>query len=487
MAVDYGLPAGSPDWYLRKLVDELMNRQPRYDTCENYYLGTQPPPKGDPKLFRSLKHYQLLANSNYIPLIANSPVERMRITGFKFGADADVDQDAKLIWAANNMELQSKILHSGAAVFGDCYALVGPVDETTGYPTITVEDPRVAIVEPHPIYPTKSVAGLRMWQDTVEDVVFAVLYFPETIYTYVARGYPFNTKLTKDAITKNLLSGAVAGSFELVEVQENPLGEVPLVRFAWQPDFTRESLAEAELVFNIQDRINQLILDRMKIVKNSAYPQRHIKGGLFPKKKAGSTTKKGPIQPPFDPGADTVWVVDNPEAEFGEFSQADFKQVLEAVQDDVGDMLSITKTPAHYTMNRMVNVSGDTLTQSESAFISKTMLRQESMGWGWEQAMRIAFKYMNLAKSSETEALVLWAPVGLSKDVDAADAFSKYVSAGIPPEIVAAHIGNFSADEITYIKQKVEEQKQQEQANLDKQVAIKQASGNNESGNKTKP
>lgn len=464
-------PPGTPDWWRFYLVHKLIERQARYDLLEDYHIGNHQLPPGDARYIKWLRKFQDMAKTNYITLVNNSPVGRMRVRGFQFGKDDAVDDEAKMIWAANDMDLQSKKMHSACAVFGDCYLLVGPVDEDSEseYPTMTVEDPRIAIVEPDPRFPSRGLAGLRMWEDVTINKIVTVLYLPDSIHTWHSPVY--NNEVDKTAMSHRLMGAGIYIGMDFIGSEPNELGEVPLIHFSWNPDFTDQSFGEAENVIHIQDRINYMILDRIKIARDQAYQQRWAKA-VIPAPQRGSDPKKGPQKPPFDPGSDTLWITDNPDAEFGNFDAVDFKQILEAVRDDIADMAAISQTPAHYLMNRMVNVSGDTLTQAESGFTSKIRLRMDSMGWGWERAMKVAFKYMGNSKATEVDANVLWANPAVRKDVDAADAASKWVSAGLPIELAMDEFGHWTYDQITYAAEKAEEKLQQEQEMAMQQMQV---------------
>jgi len=98
-------------------------------------------------------------------------------------------------------------------------------------------------------------------------------------------------------------------------------------------------------VLDIQDRINTEICNRLVISRAQAYKQRLITGIKLPDTKAGK-------KPPFDPGADMLWAVQDPNAKIFEFKEADISQLLAAVRDDVGDMAAVTKTPPHYLLVR---------------------------------------------------------------------------------------------------------------------------------------
>lgn len=458
---------GSPDWYLDRLVRQILERQPRYDKLENYMIGNHPLPAGDKRYVQSLKELQRKARTNYFGLVTVAPVERMQVMGFRFGVTEGSDEDAAKIWQANDMDYQSTLLHLSAAVFGDAYVLISPSDPETGLPVLTVEDPRYCAVEMDPTRPNRVAAALRMWNDSITQKASAILYLPDSIHYYVGPGSDVLQNCDRPGLTKLLLHGM--SSFQPVFSAENPVGVVPLVRFSWRMTFQNTSMGEAEDVIDIQDRINSEILNRLIISRSQAYKQRMLTGVTIPEDKGRGR------RPPFDPGADMLWVVADPNAKMYEFKEADIKQLLDAIRDDVGDMAAITKTPPHYLLGEVVNVSGDALKAAETGLVSKTLLRMRSMGWSWEMVLRVCFRYMEDPRATNVVASVLWADPESKSRAELADAMTKEVSAGVPLAL-AMQRARFTPEEITFA---VAEQRKAEarQAALAAATARSAASG----------
>lgn len=450
---------GTPWWWLHRLIQKLMDRYDRYDVLERYALGDHPLPNTDLRYVRALKDLQVKARTNYCELVIKATTERMRVKGFRFGPMGEADDEAKRIWDWNDMDYQSPVNINTAATFGLCYALITPPNEPDGEPVICIEDPRMCVVERDPYRITRSKAGLKIWQDDTIEAIVAVLYLPTEIYTFAARKYVDQSFETAATLTKQLTTSPAAAGFELLDVTENPLGEVPLIEGNWQPAFGDLGRGEHECVLDIQDRLNQTMLDRLIISKNQAYRQRWATGVTPP-------GKKGAKRPPFDPGADILWVVADPEANFGDFETADIQQLIAATVDDVGNLAAVSQTPATYLMNRMVNVSGDTLTQDQSALISKIKVRFESMGWFYERVMKIAFKYKGDKRYKEVEASTLWADPEVRTLAEKADALNKLVTAGVPLEIAMEELG-YSPDQIAYAIQERDRLKAEEKARED--------------------
>jgi hypothetical protein len=423
-----------PEFWLYRLAQGLIDRQRRYDLLENYVMGRHPVPSGDARYVKALRELQQKSQTNYIGLVTNAPCERMEVVGFRFGDEPDEsgDSDANNMWQYNDMDLQSVIAHNTAATFSRVYVLVSPPREGDKYPLITVEDPRSTIVEHDPAHLKTIRAGLRMWHDDVIGHAIAVVYLPDGIHYYRGKENSWYKNIDYDLLKARIVS---AGSWEYMGSELNPVGEVPIVPINWRPGLHGTSMAEAEEGFSIQDRINATVLDRMIISRSQAYKQRWAKGVTIPKDNSGRA------KPPFDPGADILWAVSDKDAAFGEFREADIRQVLEAVRDDVGDLAAITKTPPHYLLGEIVNASGDALKAAETGLVSKTKHRMKSAGWSWEKVIRLGFAYLGDERATSEVAETIWADPESRSRAELADAILKETQMGLPPEMAFERLG----------------------------------------------
>lgn len=427
--------AGTPFFWLTRLAQGLIDRQSRYDTLEGYVVGNHPVPSGDQRYVKALKELQKKSKTNYIGLVTNAPVERMEVVGFRFGDNPDdsADDDANKMWQYNDLDLMASVAHTTAATFSRAYILVSPAEEPGGFPIITVEDPRCTIVEHDPASMRKVRAGLRMWQDDVMGEVIAVVYLPDSIHYFRGKSNGFYQNIDLETLRNRVTNQA---DWEYVGAEPNVIGEVPIVPINWRPGLHGSSMAEAEEAFDIQDRINATVLDRMIISRSQAYKQRWAKGIKIPKDDSGRP------KAPFDPGSDILWAVESTEASFGEFREADIRQILDAVRDDVGDLAAITKTPPHYLLGEIVNASGDALKAAETGLVSKTKHRMKSAGWSWEKVMRLGFAYMGDEQRAKAEiAETIWADPESRSRAELADAILKETQMGLPAEMAFERLG----------------------------------------------
>lgn len=455
---------GAPEWWLKRLAYKILDRQPRYDLLERYVIGDHPLPLGDDRYVKALREMQRKARTNYYGLVTMAPVERMKINGFRFGStEGEADKDAEKFWMANDMDLQSRLVHLCAATFGDMYVMVSPPEDGGDIPVITAEDPRWCATEADPRRRTLTRAGLRMWQDDMEEKILAVLLLPDQIWYAEGPSVDPNVRMDKATLTGKLF-GNGPDAFKFVGSMPNKLGEVPIVRFPWIPSFNDTSLGEAEMVMDIQDRINGEILHRLIISKAQAYKQRMISGVSVPQQRGRGR------KPPFDPGSDAIWIVESPDAKPFEFKEADLTQLLAAVRDDVGDMAAITKTPPHYLLGEVVNVSGDALKAAEGGLVSKTRERMTSCGWSWEKVQKLCFKYRGDSRAEEPLSETIWADPEVKSRAELADAAVKENSLGIPLQLTMERLG-YAPGQITFA---VEEKKKNEL----RQAAMMQAAAN---------
>lgn len=454
-----------PPYWLSRFIQRLLHKQPAYQIREDYATGNHPLPMGDPRYVRALSYLQHKAKTNYVGLANKAVTDRMRIRDFRFKGERDLD--ALKIWRANNMALGSQVAISKAAELSDVYAMVSPPREEGGEPIITIEDPRTCITEPDPMDPYESIAGLKFVEDTILERVVAVLYFPDTIHTFI--GPSLNDFLTRDTqwSPENIVGGS--GGFRQVSVQKNPLGKVPIVRGAWQPQWGQKGMAECEDGgWDIQDRINDTILSRMVITRSQAYRQRWVTGASITKHPDGSAKRN-----PFEPGADIVWAVQSADAKFGDFEQADITQILEAARDDIGDFAAITQTPVTYLTNKMVNVSGETLTAAQVSLMSKTRTRMEAMGWFFERVMKLCFLYKgDTEKANDLEAEVTWFDPETHSMMELGDFASKMSAANLPVQVWGPLIG-LNQEQVDIAVEEGEKLRQAEEASQLRLAAAK--------------
>ncbi|MBT2412628.1 phage portal protein [Streptomyces sp. ISL-12] len=431
----------SPGWWLQRLGKKLLEeredtvdtdgeRTPGLDTLRDYAEGRPPIPHVlgvDP---REAREWMKDARTNWTALVLDSPSERMHVDGFRFGDPDDDSEDARKadteanrIWQENSLDADADLVHYGALSQRRAFTLVERGDD--GRPVITHETPRQVAVEHVQGSRRKLAAGLKLWRDDWTGNTRATLWTPEQIVDFISETdlVQFSGHAAElrgwDAL---VLPDADDGS------RPNDLGMVPLVPFINRRNRRLTGFAEHEDVLSIQNRINLSLINLMAAMKYGAFRQRWAAG-----LEVGEDPVTGKPIEPFQLDIRRLWTTDDAEVKFGEFAATDLKPYVAAVQAAVQDLAAISRTPPHYLIGAVVNVSGDALKAAETGLISKVRDRQRSFGESWEQTMRLAFRVLgDEAKATTYTAETIWRDPESRSIAELADAAVKKSTAGVP-------------------------------------------------------
>lgn len=408
--------ANTPDWWLLRLGKALEADTPRMRMLEQFDSGQHPLPTGNRKMRETYHRLQKMSRSNYTGLVAEATRERLRVQGFQSGADGTVstDKEAWRIWQANSLDADCGIIHHRALVYGRAYAIVGPDPKDPTTPIITPESPLEVIHEADPVRSRELLAAMKTYLDGIFGRQVAIVYLPDRIVYYRA------VKVGTDG------AGWQPTSWELdpdKPAVRNPIGEVPIIPYINRRMRSPMGFGEFEDVTDIMDRINTDVLDRLVTQAMQAYRQRWVKG-------VDVEDENGNPQRPFDPGADLLWVVPDSDAEFGDFQQSDLKPLLMASSADIRDLAAISRTPPHYLLADIANVSGDALTAAESGLTEKAKDRAIEFGESHERTLRLAALYNGEAVDSDCS--IVWGPFERRTLAELADAAVKWQAAGVP-------------------------------------------------------
>lgn len=385
----------SPGWWLLRLGKKLADEEHRFNTLEAYHRGDPPVPFGNRRMREAYRRLQKQSRSNYAALISETLLERMKVVGFRSGSsgDATADHEAWQWWQKNFLDADSSLVHRAAVTMSRSYVIVGMNDD--GSPLVTPEDPRQVIHESDPANRRHVRAALKTFWDDVHEVSVATVYLPEAIYYFRT-----NERVRKPGELWQAANWDVDDEDYPDGVAPNPFeGEIPVVPFVNRPNLCGEGCGEFEDVIDVLDRIATGTLDRMVIASMQAYRQRWATG-------MDPTDEDGVSQSVFDPGADLLWVVPDAGAKFGEFATTDLGPLTSAIASDVQHLAALTRTPPHYLIGQVVNVSGDALAAAETGLVSKVVEREVEFGEAWEQVYRLCGAV--LGQDVPDDAEVLW-------------------------------------------------------------------------------
>ena len=431
----------SPGWWLqrlgKKLLDERDDRtdsdgetEPGLNTLRRYAEGRPCLPHVlgvDP---REAKEWMRDARTNWTGTVLDSPVERMHVDGFRFGEPDDdsddaraADKDANRIWQENSLDADADLIHYGALSQRRAFALVERGDE--GRPVITHETPRQVAVEHVQGSRRKLAAGLKMWRDDWTGNTRATLWTPDRIFDFMTKT---NTPTFSGRAAELRGWDAFALPSQEDGSRPNELKLVPLVPFINRRNRRESGFAEHEDVLSIQNRINFALINLMAAMKYGAFRQRWAAG-----LEIGEDPLTGKPMEPFKLDIKRLWTTEDPEVKFGEFGATDLRPYVAAVESAVQDLAAISRTPPHYLIGAVVNVSGDALKAAETGLVSKVRDRQRNFGESWEQTMRLAFRVLGEeAKATTYTAETIWRDPESRSISEMADAAVKKQAAGVP-------------------------------------------------------
>lgn len=420
----------SPGWWMKRLFDQLNDRRrrTRLQLLHDYYRGHAPLPAGAEAARESFEGFQKKARTNYAGMVVSATSERMRIIGFRSAVDSDVTGDAAVaaVWRRAGMKIVQNQVHDKMLALGESYVIVGAVDEETGAPLITAEDPRMMIAEEAPGNPAKLLAALKVLHDSALNEDRAYLFLPGEVWV-ARRKRSSNDLLDHTSYTnRRHVSLSLAfdpKSWEWDEERSGTLahGRLPVVKFS-----NHEGMGEFESHTDVIDRINHQVLQRMVIATLQAWKQRAVKGlpDVYPDDhpNAGEPIDYSDVFT-SDPGA--FWQLPDA-AEMWESQTVDLRPLLEAVKDDVIALASVTRTPLHMLQPGGDNQSAEGAASQREGLVFKVENRIDLVTDSWNKVVALALLHLGDTERADLSKLeAIWAGAERLSLAEKADAASK--------------------------------------------------------------
>lgn len=436
---------------LGPLSGVLDHRVPQAQKLDEYAEGEFPLPPliQDERVTRAYRKLMGLSTSNWPKLIVDSAEERIEVQGVRFG-DADADQDVWDIWQANGLDAESSMLHQSVLTTGRGYAIVWGDGSRDPQPKITYEHASTCAVEYQPGSRRQRRSAIRRWREN--GVWCANLYRPEAIYKFQAPddadGVPAADKWVRRVVANE--------SWPLV----NPLGEVPVVEFAVNRTLrpAQFGTGQGEFATHLDhiDRINYKTFCGLVALTWSGFPLRALIGlPIRWKQNADGTDATDPNTgqkiplPPFDVVSSSITQIEDPNGKLVQLPEANVGNYSPA--EDIKHLAALTKTPAHYLLGEMVNLSADAIRAGEAALISKVRSHHRSLGESHEEVARLALRVKNPddPRGHDQSAQIIWRDPESRSLAERADAAVKLAKTALPWQVIASMVLGMTPQEIT--------------------------------------
>ncbi len=472
------------------LENELLRRRPDIQRHTDYYRGKQPL-KFASEQFRKFHgdRYHDFAD-NWVQVVSDSPVERLTVNGAMPAEATEADKELWRVWQMNGLDADSQLGFLGAVNSGRSFVLVwgNPDDEET--PEVTFEDASQCIVTYWPGSRRRRRAALKRWDDGGRS--FATLYLADEVWKFERSLLgPGEKSAQMQAVDEELSTWGLrdpADTGDARNPQVNPLGVVPMVELPNRPMLADEPISDVSSVVAMQDAVNLLWAQLFTAADYASFPQRIVLGAEVPEVPIMDADGKIVGSRPVDMekfAVDRVMFFTGENVKVTEWTAANLEAYTKIIEVAVGHIAAQTRTPQHYLIGKMANLSGDALLAAETGLVKRV---EEKQIW-YGQALREMFRLIALAQGETKKARaissgrVLWAEAESRSQAQLSDALLKLKQIGFPFEWLALKFGLTPTEVATLLLMREKELEADPMGAFTAMVSRDPAQGGSASGN----
>lgn len=451
------------------LENELIRRRTIVDRNACYYRGEQPLKFASKEFQKYHADRYVDFSDNWVQVVSDSPVERLTTIGIKSVGEEKADVESWRIWQTNALDADSQLGFLGAVNAARSFVLVwgDPDDEDT--PCVTFEDASQCVVVYEPGSRRKRRAAMKKWQDGNMD--YATLYLPDEVWKFRRPLQRMDKSPQMASVDEELKTWEPRELADEPNPQDNPMGVVPMVELPNKPMLAEDPISDVTGVVPMQDAVNLLWAQLFTASDYASFPQRVVLGAEMPKMPILNDKGVQIGERPVDLAkfaVDRVLFITGQDAKIAEWQAANLKAYSDIIEVAVGHIAAQTRTPQHYLIGKMANLSGDALIAAETGLVKRV---QEKQLW-YGQAIREMFGLIALAQGNKAKAkvitggTVLWADAESRSQAQLADALLKLRQIGFPFEWIAARYGLTPPEVVDLIAMK------QREADMDPTAAM---------------
>jgi hypothetical protein len=405
---------------LPSLLAALHRRREALLTADRYYSGDHPMPFLTKQAAMRYRRLVEQSRTNWPALIVDAVADRLAVEGFRL--DNAVDGTAWELWQASGLDAESGLVHTDSLVYGCTYVMVWPDESNASGVRMTPETPyEVAHHWAAGRAPRQVDAALKAYLDTAEGEWRAYLLTPDEVQVYAAKPTRNDKAMPVDPDKWRPVGSPEPNPFAA-------LGVAGVVPFCNRLRTMGHGRSELDGLIPQIDRLNTTVAQRVLAGEYAAFRQRWVTGLEVPEDDEGN-----PVEP-FNVAVDRLWVSEDPQTRFGSFDVTDLRPYIDAVAQDVQHLASVSRTPPHYLLGDMVNLSAEALKAAEAGLVSKVRQRMRALGEAWEQAMRLGLALKGITDPALDRLEVVWADPENISEATRMDALTKMQALQVPQE-----------------------------------------------------
>lgn len=418
--------------FLRWLMAEDQGRAAQYRAYREYYDGEHATQLTN----RQRRFLELKTGTdfrdNYCPLVADSLVERLKVTGFK----TQSDELSGLLWEwwqRSRMDAQQVDVYLAAARDGDGYVIV-EWDEERGIPTFEMNLAYDGTdgVKMHYADNRRGVPTFASKRWVVSEPGDGGgyrrrlnVYYPDRIEKWVS------DSRENDGQWQRYEEEGEPWPRPWLASDGSPLG-IPVVHFAYRAGGYNFGRSRLDDVIPLQNALNKTLIDLIASADAHGFPMYSATG----------------IDDPdaLNVGPGRLLYSSKPDARFGVLPPGDLSQLL-ALKDSVTfDVARVSNTPlSRFQITGHVASEG-TLKQQESGLVADAETTQVTFGNRWEDVLSLGRRlYNTFGPGGLDEDAIIdtdWAPAATRDENALAQRYKIWAdSFHIPDEIIWTRIG----------------------------------------------
>lgn len=385
----------NPD--IKTAVERLSAQRTNLQAYYNYYGGKHQLNYSSQKFKNKFGKRLQSLRENLCRVVVKAPASRLEATGFQAEGAKEIETAAWNIWKQNNLPFNAGKVHREAFKTGSSYVIVwaDKNGKARVYPQLSSN---VAVWRDAETGEINKAA--KMWTENKK--WFLTLYYADRIEKYISE----NENSRANFVARN------------VDGEDFPLkhefGVVPVFEFVPDAESDDQGVSILEDVIPLNDALNKTWSDILGAQEENMRRRRFI-AGLQCETDEETGKKINPYKPDDD-----VWISEQDETKFGEFSDADTSKMLEILKQTILSIALVSGIPpSYFNLEQTGNaISGEALRKIEARFTAIVQDAQRSFGESWANVMQLCLQIENKKVASIEPQWTDAAPIGESETLD---------------------------------------------------------------------